>query len=122
MGQEWAGAKQLGSVLNFGIGTMKVRYSSYHVRQGSGFARDWDVNLRTHSPAPQEFNNMLTRNMGNRIQSRDGKQICTRWCIDFVICVCVRARVYLRISVRERINAWVTDPRAQPLNGDLIQS
>ena len=40
-------------------------------------------------------------------------------------CLClyvyVRVCVYLRVSVRERINAWITDPRAQPLNSDLTQ-
>ena len=30
--------------------------------------------------------------------------------------------VYLRFSVRERVNAWVNNPRAQPLYSDLIQS
>ena len=37
-------------------------------------------------------------------------------------CVCVCACVYLRISVRKGINAWVTDPRAQPLYSDLIRT
>ena len=101
---------------------MKVRYSSYHARQDPGFARDWDVNLRAHSPAPQEVNNMLKRSIGNRIQSRGGRQIYACSCFAFVCCARWRAFAYLRISVRERINEWVTDPRAQPLNTDLIQS
>ena len=125
-GAGWGRSETVGigsrSVLNFGLGTMKVRYSSYHVRQGPGFARDWDVNLRTHSPAPQEFNNMLKRRIRNRIQSRDGRQIYACSCIAFVCCARWRAFAYLRISVRERINEWVTDPRAQPLNSIFIQS
>ena len=37
-------------------------------------------------------------------------------------CLCGCLYIDLRVSMRERINAWVTDPRAQPLNSDLVQS
>ena len=56
------------------------------------------------------------------IQSRGGKRACACWRIGLVVCVSVCVCAYLRISLRERINAWVTDPRAQPLNSDLMQS
>ena len=39
-----------------------------------------------------------------------------------VICACVCVGFDLRISVRERINAWVTDPHVQPFYSDSIQS
>ena len=64
---------------------------------------------------------MLARRVRNRIQSRDGKQICACWCIALGVCVCVSAYVYLHISVRECINEYVTNPRAKPINSDLIQ-
>ena len=34
----------------------------------------------------------------------------------------VHAFAYLRISVLEHNNAWINDPRAQPLNSDRIHS
>ena len=70
------------------------------MRQGSGFGRDWGCAF-SHAPPLQEFGDMLTRSIRNRIQSRDGKRICACWYIGLVVCV------YLRISVRERINAWL---------------
>ena len=86
-----------------------------------GFGRDWGCAF-AHAPPLQEFGGMLTRNITNRIQSRDGKRICACWCSALVGCVCARVRVYLRISMREGVNEWVTDPRVQPFNGDLMQS
>ena len=38
-----------------------------------------------------------------------------------VVCICV-VYAYLRICAREVLNAWVTDPRVQPLKSDFIQS
>ena len=45
---------------------------------------------------------MLTRSIRNRINSRDGKQICACWCIALV-CVCVRFSV-LYISMCARVS------------------
>ena len=94
----------------------------YEAVFGFGVGRDWGYTV-AHAPPLQEFGDMLTtRNIRSRIQSREGKRICTCWCIALVVSVCVRVCFYLRIAVHERINAWVTDPRAQPLNSDLMQS
>ena len=50
---------------------------------------------------------------------------CVRVCVCVCVCVCVRVCVcvlaYLRIFVRELMDAWFTDPRVQPLNSALIQ-
>ena len=97
---------------------MKVRQG--FMRQGSGELGD--VHLRTHAPALQEFDDMMARSIIKRIQSRDGKRICTCKCIALVVSACVRVCFYLRIAVHERINAWVTDPRAQPVKSNPIQS
>ena len=99
---------------------MKVRQG--FMRQGSGSGELGDVHLRTHAPALQEFGDMMARSIKKKIESRDGKCICACWYITLVVCVCVRACAYLHISVREGINTWGTDPRAQPLNSDLMQS
>ena len=95
--------------------------STFIYQAGFGFGRDCGCAF-DHAPPLQEFGDMLTRRIRNRIQTRDDKKICICWCIVLVVCVCVRACVYLRISMREGINAWVTDPRAQPLNSNIIQS
>ena len=71
---------------------------------------------------------MLTSSIRNRIQSR--RQTNLRMlvyyfsCLCLCLCLCLSTHlcVYLRITVRECINAWVTDPRAQSLNSDLMQS
>ena len=68
-----------------------------------------------YAPPLQEFGNMLTRSIRNRIQNRDVKRICACCHLALVVCVYVRVCVYLRISVRVRMNACVTDPRAQTL-------
>ena len=54
---------------------------------GFGFGRDWGCAF-AHAPPLQEFGDMLTRSIRNRIQSRDGKRICACWCIALVACVC----------------------------------
>ena len=79
-----------------------------------------------NTPPLQEFGDMLARSIRNRIESRGGKRICVCWCValGLVVCVCVSVSVCVcvRVSVRECINVWITDPRAQPLHSDLIQS
>ena len=82
--------------------------------------RDWGYAF-VHAPPLQEFGDMLTSSIANRIQIRDSERICAYGCV-CVVCVCVCLCVYLCISVREGINAWVTDPRVQLLDSDRIQS
>ena len=65
-------------------------------KAGFGFARDWGCAF-AHPPL-QEFSDMLTMSIRNRIQSREGKKICAYMCIDFVICICVRACLFLLVS------------------------
>ena len=72
-------------------------------------------------PPLQEFGDMLTSSIANMIQSRGTKRIVACCCV-LVVCVCVCLCNYLRSSVRERINVWVTDPLVQLLDSDRIQS
>ena len=70
---------------------------------GFGFGRDWGCAF-AHAPPLQEFGDMLTRSITNRIQSRDGKRICTCWCIYFVVCVGVRVGVSICVSLCARVS------------------
>ena len=106
----------VGLSFKFGIDTTNVR--------GRVRVRVWAslVGAFAHAPALQEFGNMLTRRTRNRIQIRNGKRICACWRVDLVVCVGVRVFAYMCNSVLECTNAWVTDPLAQPLSSDIIQS
>ena len=86
----------------------------------SGVRAIGDVYLRTH----HHYKNSATCQQG--AEATGSKATTANESVDvgvlFSLPVPVRAFAYLRISVRERIDEWVTDPRAQPLNTDIIQS
>ena len=63
---------------------------------------------------------MLIKNITNRNQRYEGKRICAYWCIDSLECVPVS--ICVRIRVHKRMSAWITDPRAQALRSDFMQS
>ena len=91
--------------------------SSYNERTStiiSGFGRDWGCAF-AHAPPLQEFGDMLTMSITNRIQSRDDKRICACWClalVAFVYCMCVSVSICVSLCARVSMHELPTRVRS----------
>ena len=65
-----------------------------------------------HAPLLQEFGDMLTRIIINRIQSRDGKRICACFAYCFSVSACMSVSICISMCTRVSMHGLPTRVRS----------